>query len=118
MYMRAKRGCSRSVAAAMDGPPGADGGGPSERDLGSHHDRPVRGQPEVLDRARRVARHDDEELLAERPPDARSCRRDRDAGDEIRRVLEVEVALEETMLAAEAERCGHVELLLVAEAQR
>ena len=39
----------------------------SQRDLRAHDHGPVRRQPEVIDRARRVPRHRDEQLLANRP---------------------------------------------------
>ena len=77
-----------------------------ERDLGADHDGAVAGQPEGVDRARGVAGHRDEEPLAPGPQRARGGRGDRDARDEVGGVLEVEVALEQALLATQAQRAG------------
>ena len=66
---------------------------PVETNLGAHHHRAVRGKPEVGDRARGVACHGDEQRLAPAAHARRVGRRDRDLGDEVGGVLEVEVAL-------------------------
>src|SRR5947209_18855555 len=90
----------------------------SERDLRAHLHAPLPREPEAVDRARRVAGHEDEQPLAPGAQARTARRHDGHPRDEVGRVLEVEVALDEALLAAEPQRRGHVELVLVARPDR
>src|SRR5437588_11640675 len=90
----------------------------SQRHLRAQDQGLVAGQAEVLDRARGVPRHGDEELLAPPLHDRGRGRRDRDARDEVRSVLQVEAALEQAVLAADAQGLRHTQLVVVADADR
>src|SRR4051794_27222547 len=86
-----------------------------QRNLRPDGHRALARQTEVLDRTGGVARHRDEQPLAPGPLAPGGGRRDGDAGDEVRGVLEVEVAFDEAVLAAQAKRARHVDGVLVAE---
>ena len=77
-----------------------------EPDLGAHHHRAVGRQAEVGDRAGGVACHGDEQRLAPAAHARGVGRRDRDLGDEVGGVLEVEVALSSPRLRAWASAAG------------
>src|SRR4051794_38437648 len=86
----------------------------SQRDLRSHRDRPVTWESERIDGACSVAGHRDEQPLAPGAQTRRLGWLDRDARDEVRRVLEVEIAREKTLFAAQPQRLRQVELVLIA----
>ena len=89
-----------------------------DRDLRAHRDGALYRQAEVLDRAGGIARHRHEQLLAPATHPGRFARGDRDPREEVRRVLEVEVALEQSLLAREPQGRRDVVAVLVATAHR
>src|SRR5581483_12038844 len=86
----------------------------SQRDLRSHFHRAAVGEPEHVDGACGIARQTQEERLLPRRHGPVSVGSDGDTREEVRSVLEVEVAWQEPALAGEGERLGDIEAVLIA----
>src|SRR4249920_3726911 len=108
--------CMESSGLQATGTTGTTPG--SQIDLRADDHRPIAWQLEGVDRARRVPGHPDEQLLAPGPHRRGVGRLDRDLRNEVRGMLEVEVALEKTLLAAEPQRGRDVDRLVVAVPDR